>query len=294
VTSKPLQEQSTRSFKLNLFMFLATATALTLYNTITYDFPIASGLKVMVGLGSLGFFAATVALKQERIVARLIAENGQFLDPEVGYFPLTTKIALFAAVSITLVIGVFMLLVNKDLSWLVEVGDTINMADARIAIIKEFAFVFIVIFPHTINIILSYSKNLRGFFDSDNGLLKSVTAGDLSGSVPVGTNDEFGVMAKHTNLMVERIRRDTGEIRRTRETTILTLASLAETRDNETGAHILRTQRYVKPLAESLKDHARFSAFLSEETIELLYESATCTTSARSGFPTPSCSNPAS
>ena len=286
VTPKPLQHQSIRSFKLDLFLFLFTATALTLYNMIIYDFPVESGLKVMVGLGFMGFFAATdLALKQERIVARNVAESGQFLDPEEGYFPLTTKIALFAAVFITLVIGVFMLLVNKDLNWLVEVGNTINLAEARVAIIKEFLFVFIVIFPHTLNIILSYSKNLRWFFESENGLLKNVTAGDLSGSVPVGTNDEFGVMAKHTNLMVERIRRDTEEIKRTRDTTILTLASLAETRDNETGAHILRTQRYVKVLAETLTDHARFSDFLTEETIDLLYKSAPLHDIGKVGIP---------
>jgi HD-GYP domain-containing protein (c-di-GMP phosphodiesterase class II) len=286
VTPKPLCEQSTRSFKLDLALFLLTATALMFYNMITYDFPMVSGLKIMVGLGSLGFFAATdMALKQERIVARVIAESGQFLDPEEGYFPLTTKIALFATVSITLVIGIFMLLVNKDLSWLVEVGNTIDLDEARVAIIKEFLFVFVVIFPHTLNIILSYSKNLRGFFGTQNGLMQSVTAGDLTGSVPVGTNDEFGVMAKHTNLMVERIRQDTDEIMRTRDTTILTLASLAETRDNETGAHILRTQRYVKALAENLRDHARFSDFLNDETIDLLYKSAPLHDIGKVGIP---------
>ncbi len=286
VTSKPLQHQSTRAFKLEMFLFLFTATALTLYNNIVYDFPLESGLKVMVGVASLGFFAATdLALEQERTVARSVAESGQFLDPEDGYFPLTTKIALFATISITLVIGVFMLLVNKDLSWMAEVGDTIDIDEARLAIIKEFLFVFLVIFPHTLNIILSYSKNLRRFFDAENGVLKSVTAGDLTGSVPVGSNDEFGVMAKHTNLMVERIRRDTEEIKRTRDTTILTLASLAETRDNETGAHILRTQRYVKALAENLRDHARFSDDLNDETIELLYKSAPLHDIGKVGIP---------
>ncbi|MDP6109964.1 MAG: HD domain-containing protein, partial [Rhodospirillales bacterium] len=89
----------------------------------------------------------------------------------------------------------------------------------------------------------------------------------------------------HTNLMVERIRQDTDEIMRTRDTTILTLASLAETRDNETGAHILRTQRYVKALAENLRDHARFSDFLNDETIDLLYKSAPLHDIGKVGIP---------
>ena len=53
--------------------------------------------------------------------------------------------------------------------------------------------------------------------------------------------------------------------RRTRENeliqniTIHSLASLAETRDNETGNHILRTQHYVRLLAETLCEHPAFA-----------------------------------
>ncbi|WP_333563108.1 MULTISPECIES: response regulator [unclassified Aeromonas] len=68
--------------------------------------------------------------------------------------------------------------------------------------------------------------------------------------------------------------------RRTRENeliqniTIHSLASLAETRDNETGNHILRTQHYVRLLAETLCEHARFRAELTPKTIDLLFKSA--------------------
>jgi putative two-component system response regulator len=37
------------------------------------------------------------------------------------------------------------------------------------------------------------------------------------------------------------------------DVTILAMASLAETRDSDTGNHILRTQHYVKALAEQLR-----------------------------------------
>jgi putative two-component system response regulator len=52
------------------------------------------------------------------------------------------------------------------------------------------------------------------------------------------------------------------------------MASLAEKRDLDTGNHIRRTQFYVKTLAETLKTHPRFSAFLSDETIKQLFKSA--------------------
>ncbi len=56
--------------------------------------------------------------------------------------------------------------------------------------------------------------------------------------------------------------------------TILCLAALTETRDSETGEHILRCQHYVKILAEQLATDPKFSQILNEETIDLLYRSA--------------------
>ncbi|CAN5495928.1 two-component system response regulator [soil metagenome] len=66
----------------------------------------------------------------------------------------------------------------------------------------------------------------------------------------------------------------TAELARMQDATILAMASLAETRDNETGNHIRRTQNYVAALARQLQTHPRFSEVLTEKNIELLYKSA--------------------
>ncbi|HEX5802268.1 MAG TPA: HD domain-containing phosphohydrolase [Azospira sp.] len=55
---------------------------------------------------------------------------------------------------------------------------------------------------------------------------------------------------------------------------IRALAHLAETRDPETGNHILRTQRYVHTLAQGLRRHPRFAAVLDDRYIDLLTRSA--------------------
>ncbi|MBN2117041.1 MAG: two-component system response regulator [Anaerolineales bacterium] len=80
---------------------------------------------------------------------------------------------------------------------------------------------------------------------------------------------------KNQNVILEeKVRERTQELALTQEVTIQTLASLAETRDNETGGHIRRTQNYVKILAEQLKTHEKFCNFLDNSTIELLFRSA--------------------
>lgn len=58
------------------------------------------------------------------------------------------------------------------------------------------------------------------------------------------------------------------------DATIRAFCSLAEARDNETGNHIRRTQRYVEALAMRLRDHPRFREALRDETVELLFKSA--------------------
>ena len=75
------------------------------------------------------------------------------------------------------------------------------------------------------------------------------------------------------------------ELTLTQHATIRSLVSLAETRDNDTGGHIRRTQQYVRILALRLKDHPKFSSFLDDETIDLLYMSAPLHDAGKVGIP---------
>ncbi len=81
-------------------------------------------------------------------------------------------------------------------------------------------------------------------------------------------------LSRYNQELEERVRERTHEVTRTQDVAIFCLASLAETRDNETGNHIRRTQHYIRLLAEYLKDHPGFRHALSEGAIELLFKSA--------------------
>lgn len=71
----------------------------------------------------------------------------------------------------------------------------------------------------------------------------------------------------------------------TQRVSIRALAHLAETRDPETGNHILRTQGYVQLLANLLHRHHRFSATLTERYIDLLHRSAPLHDIGKVGIP---------
>ncbi|MCB1931295.1 MAG: two-component system response regulator [Candidatus Accumulibacter sp.] len=81
------------------------------------------------------------------------------------------------------------------------------------------------------------------------------------------------------------VARRTSELEAVQDVTILAMASLAETRDAETGKHILRTQRYVKALAEKLRPHPRFANFLSDQNIRTLFKSAPLHDIGKVGIP---------
>lgn len=91
---------------------------------------------------------------------------------------------------------------------------------------------------------------------------------------------------KDQNVYLENeVSKRTQEITAIQDVTILAMASLAETRDNETGNHIRRTQFYIKILAEKLKTHPRFSHYLSEHQIKLLFKSAPLHDIGKVGIP---------
>jgi cyclic di-GMP phosphodiesterase len=69
------------------------------------------------------------------------------------------------------------------------------------------------------------------------------------------------------------------------DVSIRALARLAETRDNETGNHILRTQEYVQVLARRVCGHSRFAAELDEYSIALIAKSAPLHDIGKVGIP---------
>ena len=78
---------------------------------------------------------------------------------------------------------------------------------------------------------------------------------------------------KNQYLELEVARR-TQEVVAIQDVTILAMASLAETRDIDTGNHIQRTQHYVKVLAERLRFHPRFKHYINDTSIAMLFRSA--------------------
>lgn len=68
----------------------------------------------------------------------------------------------------------------------------------------------------------------------------------------------------------KRLKQINANLLKTQQVTIMSLASLSEIRDDETGAHIKRTQSYIRALTEYLKKNSSFKKYLTKERMELL------------------------
>jgi putative two-component system response regulator len=82
------------------------------------------------------------------------------------------------------------------------------------------------------------------------------------------------ILSDQNTWLEGEVRRRMRELQTVQDATIMAMASLAETRDNETGNHIRRTQHYVRALA--LADDA---------TVEMLYKSAPLHDIGKVGIP---------
>lgn len=87
------------------------------------------------------------------------------------------------------------------------------------------------------------------------------------------------------SFLEDEVASRTVELGALQDVTILAMASLAETRDSDTGNHIRRTQHYVRLLARQVQSHPRFGYFLDNATIELLFKSAPLHDIGKVGIP---------
>ncbi len=82
------------------------------------------------------------------------------------------------------------------------------------------------------------------------------------------------LLENQNELLELKVKERTRELVLTQDVTIQSLAALAETRDNETGGHIRRTQNYVRLMAEHLSKWGKCADLLNARIIDLLHKSA--------------------
>jgi putative two-component system response regulator len=93
------------------------------------------------------------------------------------------------------------------------------------------------------------------------------------------------LLADQNGFLEEEVARRMHENQLVQDIGIRALANLAETRDEETGRHIRRTQAYVELLARKLSSHPRFAHYLTPQQIATIVKAAPLHDIGKVGIP---------
>ena len=205
VLKSPALAQARRQFFFDWAMSLGAGILSAAFNMIVYKFPLGSALNLVIGVVIGGFFLSLdMALARERTVIIETARKGGPALRLKKLYPLTRTLAWVAIVTAVCIVVVLGLVLGRDIGWLTQMGvNERSVNAARESVTYEILFVVAALLVLVMNVILSYSRNLKLLFDNQTGILERVTKGDLSSMVPVATANEFGVIAQHTNNMIE-------------------------------------------------------------------------------------------
>jgi len=197
-----------RMFFLEFTVCICAATLIVAYQHTFLHFPLGSSGSVYIGCIISGFFIGLdSSLVQERQAIMQAIDMQKYGERSIKYFPITRKFTLIAATTFVFTCLVLVMVFTRDIEWLVSIAqDTESVASAQRSVTYEILFIMGVLTILVINLIMSYSKNLKLLFDNETVILEKVRNGDLTGKVPVATQDEFGVIASHTNHMIDGLR----------------------------------------------------------------------------------------
>jgi sigma-B regulation protein RsbU (phosphoserine phosphatase) len=201
-------DQPRRQFILELSLYLFAGILASTYNRVVHQFPFPSTINLMVGVIAFGFFLSMdMALARERRIilnANLRTERPSRLT---RFRPMANTFALVALATSALSVAVLWLVLAKGVRWMAKMQpDTGTLLKAGESLEFELIFVMGVLLLFIINMILSYARNLKLLFESQTRVLEKVSEGNLDLAAPVAGANEFGVIAQHTNRMIQGLK----------------------------------------------------------------------------------------
>lgn len=199
--------QPLRQFVLDFLCLVLAGLGFGLYGQVVLGFPFsASGSKVLLGAVSLAFFAALdLRLERERRLLKELAHDGSFRELPRNFSPLTQRFAVVALMALLLFTGILLLVMTKDIQWIVQ-SSGVDRSHAVRSVVLDISLVMGLFVLLLVNLIFSFSRNLRLLFENQTRTLERVSQGDLDVWVPAMTHDEFGYIAGRTNQMIDALR----------------------------------------------------------------------------------------
>lgn len=206
----PAQEQlqSRRALIVDFCICFIAGILINIYNAVFFDIPAGNLMALMIGCIIAGFFIGLdSSLTEERQVIHNATTRESDGPLPKRFFSITRKFTLVSILTTIFVALVLTMVFTRDVVWLSTTAqDADSIIEAQLSVTYEIIFIMSVLLVLVANLIFSYSRNLALLFQNQTRVLEQVRDGDLSAKVAVATNDEFGIIARHTNHMIDGLR----------------------------------------------------------------------------------------
>jgi sigma-B regulation protein RsbU (phosphoserine phosphatase) len=200
--------QPRKAFIADFALCLVAGLLISVINTLRFNIPPVSLGSMLIGTTIAGFFIGidSSLAQEKKVILRAMTSDALSPLPR-KLFPMTRKFTLVAITTSVFFALVLIMVFVRDVEWLSRTAqDQQSIHAAQLSVIYEIFFIMAVLMVLIANLIFSYSANLKLLFNNETKILEQVSRGDLTAKVPVATYDEFGVIAGHTNEMIDGLR----------------------------------------------------------------------------------------
>lgn len=201
---KDLKRLPLNQILMDLSFYITGAIILMMYNSYHYEFPLGSGLKILLGQLTLGLFAGLDNASFRERSLYLMSQNIINVDTN-KIFPISKKFSYLVILTFVFASIIIFMAIHKDLDYLKSNLLLLNKK-IYLSLIGDIGFTLIILLALILRVVYSYAKNLKLLFNSQLDVLEKVHHGFLDEQIPVATYDEFGFIANRTNNMIQGLK----------------------------------------------------------------------------------------
>jgi len=205
----PLLDNVRAQLVFDLLLYTMAGGSIAWHLTFNLEMAPDNGIKILIGCLSIGAFASLDnALCRERHIILSQSER----EPDAFHFVPTSR-RLFTAASFIVAFTCLLmaLIFFNEIDYILEHKENYSSDVIKETVLFNTAFIITIILLLSLQVIRSYSGNLKLLFDSQLETLNAIEAGDYEKPVPVVTQDEFSLIAQKTNQMISGLKRAQAE-----------------------------------------------------------------------------------
>jgi class 3 adenylate cyclase len=192
--------QSRRQLCLDLGLFSLVAFSLVCIEFLMYGHTANTALKTGIWALMIGYFAS-IDSTLHRVRSSQSSQN-EVAEFNEKALPVSQKLSIFLSSTVLLII----IATATSAYGYLSIDTSLPLHEIKQEFIVETLFILGIVGTLTTRVIVSYSINLQFMFETQISTLRNVQEGELGKHVPVLTQDEFGIIAQQTNLIIDQLR----------------------------------------------------------------------------------------